>query len=42
MTLSATSGEALLYTFSRDQEEMEVYWSADAGAPRWLITCRGN
>ena len=39
VTQRAQRSESLSYTFSQDREEMEVYWSADAGVPRWEVTC---
>ena len=41
VTYSATPGEALTHTFEQDYVEMEVYWSSDAGVPKWTIACTG-
>ena len=38
----APSHEALSYTFDQDRSEAEVYWSADAGVPRWEVICAGE
>ena len=39
---NAASSESLSYVFAQDRVEAEVYWSADAGVPRWEVICAGE
>ena len=39
VTWRAESTEPLRYTFAQDYAQTEVYWAADAGAPKWEVTC---